>query len=95
MSKEKAIYFEYPTDYDEIFEQLSKKLFDIDITDNKTYWIRPFQDRHFIKNKESKKTKLKMCLSCSIFDYLITDEKEKKEIDKVIEEFIVDIFNED
>ena len=85
MKKEKAIYFEYPSDYDEIFEQLSKKLFDIDITDNKTYWIRPFQDRHFVKYKESKKTILKISYSPSIFDYLITDKNKKTEIDNILE----------
>lgn len=83
-----AIYFEYPSEYDDIFEQLAQKLFNIDITDNKTYWIRPFQDRSFIKNKENNITQMRITLSPSIFNYLLPDKTKQKEINEKIADFL-------
>lgn len=91
----KAIYFEYPSEYNEFFEKLSNKLFEINITDNKKYWCRPFQDTIYIKDNNKKMTKLKICLSPNIYEYVITDEKEKEKIDLQIEEMWQELFNED
>lgn len=87
---EKAIYFEYSNEYNEMFEKLVLGLENIDITDNERYSIKPFQDWHFLRG--NKKTMLKISLSPTIFEHLITDEKTKEEIDKTIEECIKEIF---
>ena len=91
----KAIYFEYPSEDNEFFEKLADKLYEINITDNKKYWCRPFQDTTYIKDNNKKMTKLKICLSPNISEYVITDEKEKEKIDLQIEEMWQELLNED
>lgn len=91
----KAIYFEYPSEYNEFFEKLADKLYEINITDNKKYWCRPFQDTTYIKDNNKKMTKLKISLSPIISEYAITNEKEKEKMDLQIDEMWQDIFNED
>lgn len=91
----KAIYFEYPSEYNEFFEKLSTKLLDIDITDNKKYWCHPFQENSFIEDDNKKMTKLRISLSPIISEYAITNEKEKEKMDLQIEEMWQDILNED
>ena len=91
----KAIYFEYPSEYNEFFEKLSDKLHEINITDNKKYWCRPFQDISYIKDNNKKMTKLKINLSPNISEYVITNEKEKEKIDLQIEEMWQELLNED
>lgn len=88
----KALYFEFSSEFNEIFEKLADELFKVDITDNKTYWIRPFSDRVFLKNENSKTTKLKVSLSPTIFSHLITNKEEQEKIDKAIDNFIVSVF---
>ena len=91
----KAIYFEYPSEYNEFFEKLSDKLHEINITDNKKYWCRPFQDNTYIKDNNKKMTKLKICLSPIISEYAITNEKEKEKMDLQIDEMWQELLNED
>jgi len=91
----KAIYFEYPSEYNDFFEKLADKLYEINITDNKKYWCRPFQDTTYIKDNNKKMTKLKICLSPNIYEYVITNEKEKEKIDLQIEEMWQELLNED
>ena len=91
----KAIYFEYPSEYNEFFEKLSDKLHEINITDNKKYWCRPFQDNTYIKDNNKKMTKLKISLSPIISEYVITNEKEKEKMDLLIEEMWQELLNED
>lgn len=91
----KAIYFEYPSEYNEFFEKLSDKLHEINITDNKKYWCRPFQDIYYIKDNNKKMTKLKINLSPNISEYVITNEKEKEKMDLLIEEMWQELLNED
>lgn len=91
----KAIYFEYPSEYNEFFEKLSNKLHEINITDNKKYWCRPFQDISYIKDNNKKMTKLRISLSPIISEYAITNEKEKEKMDLQIEEMWQELLNED
>lgn len=83
--KVKSLYFEFPSDEKEIFEKFSKKLFDIEITDDKTYWLRPFETRSYIYDKNNEKIRLKINLSPNIYNYLITDENEQKTIDIILD----------
>lgn len=91
----KAIYFEYPSEYNEFFEKLSNELHEINITDNKKYWCRPFQDISYIKDNNKKMTKLRIILSPIISEYAITNEKEKEKTDLQIEEMWQELLNED
>ena len=91
----KAIYFEYPSEYNEFFYYLSTKLLDIDITDNKKYWCHPFQENSFIEDGNKKMTKLRISLSPIISEYAITNEKEKEKMDLQIDEMWQELLNED
>ena len=96
-NKIKALYFEYPNEYDEIFEKFSDQLLNINVTDNKTYWIRPFPECSFLDGEKSKTTKLKIAVNSTIFNYLITNKKEKEEIDKIENDIFLNMMkiNED
>lgn len=89
------LYFKFPNDELEKFEKLEKKLYGINITDDKTYSIRPFQSSLIATEKDTNTTILKLDLSPFISDYLITDDKEKKKTDKIIDDIYNEIIEED